>query len=81
MEQEMSNFTLHLKSSLVLNGISYFQSSFVCVVFCPYVYSVIHYNDTDNNGSYLLINVELKTETAKGKLNDCHFEFELAIIV
>ena len=25
----------------------------------------IHYNDTDNNGSYLLINVELKTETAK----------------
>ena len=41
----------------------------------------IHYNDTDNNGSYLLINVELKTETAKGKLNDCHFEFELAIIV
>ena len=41
MEQEMSNFTLHLKSSLVLNGISYFQSSFVCVVFCPYVYIVL----------------------------------------
>ena len=43
--------------------------------------SVIHYNDTDNEDSYLLINVELRTGTVKGKLNDCHFEFELAIIV
>jgi hypothetical protein len=41
----------------------------------------IHGNNTDNDDSYLLINVQLRTGTVKGKLNDCHFEFELAIIV
>jgi len=31
----------------------------------------------DENNSYLSINVELRTETVKGKLNDCHFEFDI----
>ena len=31
--------------------------------------SAIHYNDTDNNDSYLLINVELRTGTVKDEIN------------